>query len=69
MCALLASIGSWGRLSNAVCDAWMVEPLGSFTVMPFAVGSLFVHGLLIRRKYPVQPESAKAVALAEPWGE
>ena len=52
-----------------MCDAWMVEPLGSFTVMPFVVGYLFVHGLLIGRKCPVQPESAKAVALAEPWGE
>ena len=38
-------MGSWGKGSKAVCDAWMDDLFGSPTRMPLDVEDLFVHGI------------------------
>ena len=55
-----APMGSWGKGSRAVCDAWMDDPFGSPTRMPLDVEDLFVHGVVGPRKWLVHPESTMA---------
>ena len=38
-------MGSWGKGSRAVCDAWIDDPFGSPNRMPLDVEDLFVHGV------------------------
>ena len=58
MWACRAESGRWGMSRRAVCVETMVVPFGRRTGMPCFVAVLLVHGLLRRRKWPVQPESA-----------
>ena len=56
-CAFLAALGNPGRDRSAVCVAFMLVPFGLRTLIPFAVGVMFSHGMLMCKKLSVLPES------------
>ena len=58
MCACLASVGSVGKSSVAVCVASIVSPFGIRTLMPVLVGWMLLQALWYVRKWPVAPVSA-----------
>jgi hypothetical protein len=53
-------MGSAGKSSKAVWVEVMTLPLGSQTLMPAVVSVFPTQGLSVFKKWPVQPESAKA---------
>jgi len=61
ICACWAVSGRCGKLRRAVWVDLMVLPLGRCTGRPSLVGILFVHGLLVWRKWLVHPELAYVV--------
>ena len=50
-----ASRESWGNGSSAVCAACILAPSGKLTRVPFVVARLLVQGVLVPRKWIVQP--------------
>jgi hypothetical protein len=61
MCACLAVCGKEGIFNVAVCIEVMVYPLCSLTAKGVAVGILFEHLALVKRKCAVHHESKSAV--------
>ena len=58
-----APIGNLVKGRRVVCDAWIDDPFGSPTRMPFDVEDLFAHGVEGARKWLVQPELTMARVL------
>ena len=54
---LRAPKGSWGKGKRAVWDARIDDPFGRPTRMPLDVEELLMHGVVVPRKWLVQPES------------
>ena len=53
--------GRAGCRISQVCVDWMRCLLGKVTKRPSGVGTSLMHGLVMARKCPVQPESAMAL--------
>jgi hypothetical protein len=61
-CALDAAAFNYGMSRSAVCEDSIVAPLARRTVKGVRELTLFKHGALTRRKWPVHPESTIAVS-------